>query len=83
MRLAQLTGPVFCYDQGMEPVVCTGCQALQRRLIELQGEVERLRRQLEEATRAGKRQAGPFAKVQTDNASLSTEGSSTATASPP
>jgi transposase len=46
----------------MEPVVCTGCQALQRRLIESQGEVERLRRQLDEATRASKRQAAPFAK---------------------
>jgi transposase len=46
----------------MEPVVCPGCQALQRRLNELQAEVERLRQQLEEATRAGKRQASPFAK---------------------
>jgi hypothetical protein len=45
----------------MEPVLCSGCQALQRRLTALQAEVERLRRQLEEATRACKRQAGPFA----------------------
>jgi transposase len=46
----------------MQSVSCTGCQALQRRLRHLQAENERLRRQLEEATRAGKRQAGPFAK---------------------
>ena len=48
----------------MEPVSCAGCQALQRRLSDLQAENERLRRQLAEATRAGKRQAAPFAKGQ-------------------
>jgi transposase len=48
--------------RGMEPVSCAGCQALQRRLRDLQAENERLRRQLDEATRAGKRQAAPFAK---------------------
>jgi transposase len=48
----------------MEPVSCAGCQALQRRLRDLQAENERLRRQLDEATRAGKRQAAPFAKGQ-------------------
>src|SRR5262249_59732350 len=36
-----------------------GCQALQRRLRNLQAENDRLRRQLEEATRAGMRQAAP------------------------
>src|SRR5262245_31260967 len=46
----------------MQPVPCAGCQALQRRLDDLQAENERLRRQLDEATRAGKRQAAPFAK---------------------
>jgi transposase len=46
----------------MQPVSCASCQALQRRLRDLQAENERLRRQLEEATRAGKRQAAPFAK---------------------
>ena len=46
----------------MQPVSCAGCQALQRRLCELQAENDRLRRELDEATRAGKRQAGPFAK---------------------
>src|SRR6516225_7227831 len=48
----------------MQPVSCAGCQALQRRLRDLQAENDRLRRQLDEATRAGKRQAAPFAKGQ-------------------
>src|SRR5262245_58805908 len=48
----------------MQPVSCASCQALQRRLRELQAENERLRRQLDEATRARKRQAAPFAKGQ-------------------
>ena len=48
----------------MQPVSCAGCQALQRRLHHLQAENERLRRQLDEATRARKRQAAPFAKGQ-------------------
>jgi transposase len=46
----------------MQPVSCAGCQALQRRVRELQAENERLRRQLDEAIRARKRQAAPFAK---------------------
>jgi transposase len=46
----------------MQPVPCAGCQALQRRLHDLQAENERLLRQLDEASRAGKRQAAPFAK---------------------
>jgi transposase len=62
MKLTQLPNRVFCYDQGIEHAVCTGCQALQRRVTELQAEVDRFRRQLEEAIRAGKRQAAPFAK---------------------
>src|SRR5919199_395359 len=48
----------------MQPVSCAGCQALRRRLRDLHAENERLRRQLDEATRAGKRQAAPFAKDQ-------------------
>jgi transposase len=48
----------------MQPVSCPGCQALQRSVRELQVENERLRRQLDEANRAGKRQAAPFAKGQ-------------------
>jgi hypothetical protein len=36
----------------MQPVSCAGCQALQRRLHDLKAENERLRRQLDEATRA-------------------------------
>ena len=49
---------------GMQPVSCAGCQALERRLHDLQAENERLRRQLDEATRARKRRAAPFAKGQ-------------------
>jgi transposase len=48
----------------MESVRCANCQSLQRRVHDLQAENERLRRQLDEATRAGKRQAAPFAKGQ-------------------
>src|SRR6516225_6397424 len=46
----------------MQPVSCANCQSLQRRLHDLESENERLRRQLDAALRAGKRQAGPFAK---------------------
>src|SRR5262245_19532556 len=46
----------------MKPVRCASCQALQRRVHDLQAENARLRRQLDAALRAGKRQAGPFAK---------------------
>jgi transposase len=48
----------------MESVRCANCQSLQRRVHDLQAENERLRRQLDEANRAGKRQAAPFAKGQ-------------------
>ena len=48
----------------MESLHCANCQSLQRRVHDLQAENERLRRQLDEATRAGKRQAAPFAKGQ-------------------
>jgi transposase len=48
----------------MKPVRCANCQALQRRVHDLQAEIERLRRQLDAALRAGKRQAAPFAKGQ-------------------
>lgn len=46
----------------MDAVSCSHCQTLQRRVHDLQAENERLRQQLEDALRAGKRQAGPFAK---------------------
>ena len=46
----------------MEQVQCANCQSLQRRVDHLQAENDRLHRQLEQALRAGKRQAGPFAK---------------------
>jgi transposase len=41
---------------------CPGCQALHRRVAELEAHVERLTRLLEQQQRAGKRQAAPFAK---------------------
>jgi transposase len=46
----------------MEAVFCTNCQSLQRRVHDLQADNDRLRRQLDDALRAGKRQASPFAK---------------------
>lgn len=47
----------------MDQPSCPGCQALQRRVAELEAHVERLSRLLEEQRRAGKRQAAPFAKA--------------------
>ena len=44
----------------MSELDCPGCQALQRRVGELEQRVEELTRLLEEARRAGKRQAAPF-----------------------
>jgi transposase len=46
----------------MDELACPGCQALQRRVAELEAQVERLTRLLEQQHRAGKRQAAPFAK---------------------
>src|SRR5713226_6621466 len=46
----------------MQPLRCANCRTLQRQVENLQAENERLRGQLEAARRAGKRQAGPFAK---------------------
>jgi transposase len=41
---------------------CPTCLGLQRRVAELRAQVDQLKQQLEEAHRAGKRQAAPFAK---------------------
>jgi transposase len=46
----------------MEANSCPGCQALLQRVAELEAQVERLTRLLEEQRRAGKRQAAPFGK---------------------
>jgi transposase len=46
----------------MDEAACPGCRALQRRVAELEAQVERLTRLLEQQQRAGKRQAAPFAK---------------------
>jgi transposase len=46
----------------MEANSCPGCQALRRRIAELEAQNERLGDLLEEQRRAGKRQAAPFSK---------------------
>jgi transposase len=46
----------------MEANSCPGCQALLQRVAELEVQVERLTRALEEQRRSGKRQAAPFRK---------------------
>jgi transposase len=46
----------------MTPSSCSGCLALQQRVSELEAQIADLTRRLEEATRAGKRQAAPFRK---------------------
>jgi transposase len=46
----------------MGDVDCPDCQALRRRVADLESQVERLTRLLEQQHRVGKRQAAPFAK---------------------
>lgn len=46
----------------MEEPTCPGCRALRQRLAQLEAQVADLTRRLEEALRAGKRQAAPFRK---------------------
>jgi transposase len=46
----------------MDERACPGCQALQRRVAELEAQLDRVTQRLEEQRRAGKRQAAPFAK---------------------
>jgi len=46
----------------MEAPACPGCQALLKRVAELEAQVADLARRLEEALHAGKRQAAPFRK---------------------
>jgi transposase len=46
----------------MEANTCPGCQVLQRRVAELEAQVQRLIYLLEEQRRTGKRQAAPFSK---------------------
>lgn len=43
-------------------LTCSNCSRLERRVTELTAQVDQLRAQLEEARRAGKRQAAPFSK---------------------
>ena len=43
-------------------LTCLKCSLLARRVTELTAQVDQLRAQLEEARRAGKRQAAPFSK---------------------
>lgn len=46
----------------MADTPCLNCRRLEREVVELRAEVERLKGLLEEQRRAGKRQAAPFAK---------------------
>lgn len=46
----------------MDELECPGCRALSQRVAELEALVTELVRKVEEATRAGKRQAAPFRK---------------------
>lgn len=46
----------------MDEPACPGCRALQKQVSEFQAQVAELTRRLEEALRAGKRQAAPFRK---------------------
>jgi transposase len=46
----------------MDEPVCPGCRDALKRIAELEARVAELARKLEEATRAGKRQAAPFRK---------------------
>src|SRR5258708_39044418 len=46
----------------MEEPTCPGCQALGKRVAELEAQDVELTRRLEGALRAGKRQAAPFRK---------------------
>src|SRR3954469_14450352 len=50
------------YHRGMDEPACPTCQALLARVAELEARVTDLTRKLEEAVRAGKRQAAPFRK---------------------
>jgi len=46
----------------MEELACPDCQAMRKRVVELEAQVAELTRRLEDALRAGKRQAAPFRK---------------------
>src|SRR5947209_20634887 len=46
----------------MDDSTCPGCQALRVRVAQLEAELAELARRLEDALRAGKRQAAPFRK---------------------
>src|SRR3982751_1914080 len=46
----------------MDEAACPGCRALQRRVAELEAQVQRLTGLLAQQRRAGKRQPAPFAK---------------------
>jgi transposase len=46
----------------MDEPACPGCQELLRRVAELEARVSDLTRKLDDALRAGKRQAAPFRK---------------------
>src|SRR5262249_59683346 len=49
-------------DGGMPEPACPGCRELLQRVAELEAQVAELPRRLDDALRAGKRQAAPFRK---------------------
>lgn len=51
-----------CYAGGMEEPACPGCRELLQRVAQLEALVAELTRKLDDALRAGKRQAAPFRK---------------------
>lgn len=50
------------YSDSSEKPACPGCRERDRRISDLEGRVRDLERRLDEALRAGKRQAAPFSK---------------------
>ena len=55
-------GCSISYDGKMDEPACPGCRALHKQVAELQAQVAEQGQRLEEALRAGKRQAAPFRK---------------------
>ena len=57
-----LDRPLCHYDGVMDELACPGCRELLQRVAELEAQVAELTRRLDDAVRAGERQAAPFRK---------------------